>query len=534
MKSARVFSLAVAVLLATAGVASADALLSDAAKQQDKVAVQTLLKQHADVNAAQPDGSTALHWAAHWNDLAEVEQLIAAGANVNAKNDYSVTPLSLACTNGSVPMVQRLLKAGANPNMATLTGETPLMTSVRVGNLAVATALLAGGANINAAGGGRDQTALMWAVVGQRHDFVKLFLAKGADIHLRSRLRPEYVSFGRGDPQGGRISGKADGTLTFDGTRPGLGWINKGGMTAFLFACQRDELESAKMLVAAGADINETTPEGSTALMIALQNDASEVAAYLIDKGADPNKSTTGYTALHLAVAERRPELVQALLKHGANPNVPLTKGSPTIEGASSQAQLPEYLLGATPFLLAAALDDALSMKLLVTAGADPKASMVDGTTPLMATMGIDPGIRGMSSFRKVGYDRGYGEGGYARRGTETEGEILAAAKLTVELGNDVNAVRTKQPVYHGANARTLIGRDEGDTALHTAIADHLPALVEFLVKQGASLDAMDKHGLTPLALSMTKLKQYTTDGQAPPIGDKNIEAKLRELGATR
>ena len=521
------------VLLATVNTAhAADLRLVAAAEQRDWTAVTTLLRQHADINTPQPDGATALHWAVHWDAAVAVGQLLAAGVNVNAKNDYDVTPLSLACTNANVAIAQRLLKAGANPNLATSTGETPLMTSVRSGSLAVVNALLAAGADINAAGGGRDQTPLMWAVTGGQHEIVRLLIAKGANIHIRSRIRPEYVSFGRGDPQGGRISGKADGTLDADGTRPGLGWIKKGGMTAFLFAAQRDDLESAKMLVNAGADVDEVTPEGSTALMVAIQNDGEDVGTFLLDRGAKVNVSTTGYTALHLAVARRQTQLVQALLNHGANPNVPLTRGAPIIEGASSQAQLPEYLLGATPFLLAAAQDDVVSMHALAVAGANPLTPMADGTTPLMASMGIDPGIRSLSSFRKVGYDRAYGEGGYSKRRPDEEKEILAAAKLAVELGNDVNAVRTKQPVYHGANPRTLIGRDEGDTALHTAIADRLPTVVEFLVNHGARLDVANGRGLTPLALSMTKLKQYRTDGSGPPIGDKEIEAELRRLGA--
>ncbi len=170
------------LLVAPGIAAAADEAVADAAKRQDKMALRAFIQQRVDINAPQPDGATALHWAAHWNDLEMTETLLKSGARVNAVNDYAVTPLSLAATNGSLEMVERLLKAGANPNLAMSTGETPLMSAVRAGSVPVVKALLAAGADANAKGGGRDQTALMWAVAQKKHDIAKVLIDHRAAV----------------------------------------------------------------------------------------------------------------------------------------------------------------------------------------------------------------------------------------------------------------------------------------------------------------------------------------------------------------
>jgi len=535
MNVSRGWFLGLALLVVTAvSVEAADSPVADAAKRRDGQAVRALLKSGADVSAPQADGATALHWAAHWDDGETAAMLLQAGARANTTNDYGVTPLSLAASNGSLIMVQRLLKAGANPNAGTSTGETALMTSVRVGNLAVAEALLGAGADPNPTGGARDQTALMWAVARSEHDIMRALITHGADIHARSRVRREYVSFGRGDPQGGRLRGAADGTLESDGTRPGVGWINKGGMTALMFAAQQGDLESVKMLVAAGARVNETTPEpSSSVLMFAAHNDHGDVAMFLLDNGADPNLTGAGYTALHLAAARKNARLVEALLTRGANPNVQLTKGTPRADDASGRSiLLPEYLIGATPLVLASALNEVTIMRTLARHGADPHLAMKDGTTVLIAAMGINPGILGLPAFRKGSTRRT--QDGYTKMAAAGEEGVLETVKLAVELGVDVNAQRVGGIVYHGANPRTQYGRDDGDTALHTATADKLQSVVEFLVAQGARLDIKDKRGLTPLAMAASDKNLIISgaDDGGGKLGDPALAATLRKLGA--
>jgi ankyrin repeat protein len=432
--------------------------------------------------------------------------------------------------------VQRLLKSGANANLASATGESPLMTAVRVGNVPVVKALLSAGANVNAQGGGRQQTALMWAVEQHAHDLVSTLIKHKADVNVRSEARPEYVTFSRGNPQGGSLTGLADQTLESDGSRPGLRWIKKGGMTALMFAARDGDLESTTMLAAAGARVNDTNPIGSTPLMMAIRNDRTPVALFLLEKGADPNIDQAGHTALHLAVARKNLEVVKALIERGARVNVRLTKGEPDPDGNRNYNQLPEYLLGATPFLLATALNEADMMLALAKAGADISIPMEDGTTTVMASMGIFPGVFGFIPFEKIppGGAAGDNTAYFQRKKLFSEAKVLETMKLVVELGGEVNGARGNLVTYHVGNSRTLVGRDVGDTALHIATADKYPTVVEFLVSKGARLDVRDRRGLTPLGIAKAPGRQFITGGDnGEKIGDPKMVAALEKLGAT-
>jgi ankyrin repeat protein len=520
---------------AAALAAPAAAPLADAVSRQDKAALLALLKDKADVNAKQADGATAIHWAAHLDDMESAEALLKAGATVNAVNDYQVTPLSLAAENGSATMVARLLKAGANPNLATDAGETPLMTAVRAGSLPVVKLLLASGANVNAAGGGRDQTALMWATVRGQRDIMRVLIDAKADLNLQSRLRRDFVAFSRGNPQGGRQTGIADQTLESDGSRPGLRWINKGGMTALHFAAQQGDLESVKLLVEAGSNVNATTGIGYTSMMIATRMDEFDVVHYLLGKGANPNVDEAGHTVLHLAVARTNLPLVQALITKGADVNARLVKGSPDAEGTRSFNQLPEFLAGATPYLLASGLNQREMMRALAAAGANTRTPMLDGTTPTMAAMGIFPGVFQFVHFIKIPLERGArtDNPAYFRRTDHfDEWNVLETVKVAIELGDDINASRGALTTYHVGNSRTIVGRDVGDTALHIAVVDKLYQVAEFLVKNGAKLDVKDRRGFTPLALATSTALQFQTGGGGEPIGDVYMAEVLRYLGA--
>ena len=118
-----VFAIAIAVLDA------ADARLADASMRGNLEAVRALVQQGADVNATQPDGMTALHWAARRDDVETATLLLKSGAKAEAATRYGVLPLYLASVNGSVAMLDLLLKAGADVNAVSAGGETPLMTA---------------------------------------------------------------------------------------------------------------------------------------------------------------------------------------------------------------------------------------------------------------------------------------------------------------------------------------------------------------------------------------------------------------------
>ena len=269
--------------------------LTDAAKRGDKVALRALVKQGAKADAVEGDGTTALHWASYHDDVESVDLLVSAGAKVDAANDLGATPLWVASQNGSEAMVRRLLRAGANPNLALLAGETPLMVASRSGNASVVEQLLAAGAQPNAHGT-RGQTALMWAAAQKHPDVVKVLLAHGADLKARSDSYTEVMAV---PPHG-----------LLDYNRP----IPHGHDTALLFAARVGDLESAKLLVTAGADVNDSDAWGVTATVLAAHSGFGEVVEFLLAKGADPNLATAGFSALHEAIMRRDEKMATALL----------------------------------------------------------------------------------------------------------------------------------------------------------------------------------------------------------------------------
>ena len=257
-------------------------------------------RQGASVNAAEADGTTALHWASYRDDVESADLLIRAGAKVNAANDLGATPLWTASQNGSAAMVRRLLEAGANPNAALLLGETPLMVAARSGNPDVVEQLLAKGANVNARAA-RGQTALMWAVAQKHPDVVKVLLAHGADVHARSDVWSQVMAV---PPHGHLEYNRA---------------IPHGGDTALMFAARVGDLASAKLLVAAGANVNDADAWGVSATALAAHSGYGELVEFLLENGADPNAAAAGFTALHEAIMRRDEKMVSALLAHGAD-----------------------------------------------------------------------------------------------------------------------------------------------------------------------------------------------------------------------
>ena len=419
--------------------------LIDAAKNNDADALRALLRQGVDVKAASADGTTALHWASYRDALDSADLLIRAGANVNAANDLGATPLWNASLNGSAAMVGRLLQAGANPNLALLGGETPLMIASRAGNPDVITRLIDKGANVNARGP-RGQTALMWAVSQQHPDVVKVLLARGADIHARSDVWKEMMAVPpHGKPEYNRL-------------------IPHGGDTALMFAARVGDLGSARLLVAAGANVNDADAWGVSAMVLAAHSGFADLVEFLLDKGADANATGPGFTALHEAIMRRDEKMVSALLAHHANPNTPLQTWTPE-RRSSADFNFAPALIGATPFWLAARFAEPNVMRLLVTQGADPRFVLrneyyvndlndrrTQATTALMAAVGVGGGRAWAQPDRH-----------------QLEALILESVKLAIELGADVNAVNS-----------------DGRTALDAAKAFKLEPVVKFLVEKGA------------------------------------------------
>jgi uncharacterized protein len=481
----------------TAAADPADVRLIDAVKTQDAQAVRSLLAQHVDINAAEADGSTALHWAAQRDRPELVDLLIGAGANVKAETRYHITPLYLACTNGNAAIIDRLLKAGADPNGVSEDGQTALMTASRTGKAEAVKLLLLRGAKVNVAEPYRGQTALMWAAAKGNAAAEATLIEFGAEVNAKS----------------------------------------KTGFTALLFAVRNGHIDATKTLLEHGANVNDVAPDGTSTLNMATVNAYFELASVLLDHGANPNAPDPRGSALHTLAWLRKPgsdgaagvggvphgppvpsgnmtslELAKALLEHGANPNVRVTWKEKKFEPEGGTVKNPPDIklgrhflsyVGATPFYVAAQVGDAPYMRLLADHGADPKIPTVQGITPLMAASGL-------------GYWEGESPGPYTGC---SEAERLAAVKLALDLGNDVNAqAHFGDYQMEGAPEYTLLyyplnfdqlgdkvlgdPRWDGSTALIGAIISGQASLVQYLVDHGAQIDAKTKLGWTPLMVS--------------------------------
>ena len=458
------FTIAIIVVM-TAGGASANAdemQLAEAAKRQDTAAVRALLENKVDVNIPQPDGATALHWAAYWDDLKTLELLLSAGARATVANDYGVTPLSLACTNRNGAMVEKLVAAGADPNAASSTGETVLMTCAYTGSPVAVKALLSAGANVNANERLQGQTALMWAAAEGHTAVVRLLVEAGADIGARSQVTRHFICF---EQQCGHKNKNE--------------YRERGAFTPLLFAARRGDVDSARVLLSAGASLEETAADGYTPLMVASHSRHTPLAKFLLDQGADPNRSGAGYSALHTAVVRGDVELVNVLLAHGADPNARITKPAPMTRFDYGWI-LPLEVVGYTPLLQAAKYAEVEIMRALLAGGADPSATTTEGTTALMAAVGV-----------------GLGAGGSRDR----RGRTLDAAEVGAELDDEPRTLEAVRLLLDTGSADVNATNASGGTALHVAATNGFKHVLQYLAERGGKLDVTNKAGATPLTL---------------------------------
>ena len=504
---------------------AADAPLIEAARSGDADLVAALLDQGADARAAEPDGTTALHWAARGASPDAVERLLAAGADAEQANRYGVTPLALAAESGEPAVVGALLAAGADPNTATPAGETVLMVAARTGRVPVLDRLLEAGATVDATESWRGQTALMWAAAENNADAVARLLAAGADVEARS----------------------------------------SSGLTPLLFAVREGQIDAARALLAGGTDVNTgvnntTAGTGSytpaatghtSPLALAIINAHYELAANLLDAGADPNAYDARGSLLHALAWIRRPgsgrppaqtgdldslDLARRMLAEGADPNARILWQEIPFEVDLGIVKPPPNIsvgrnfisfVGATPFYLAAKHADLDLMKLLVDYGADPLTPTGQGVTPLMAAAGL-------------GFWDGESPG--PLNGTP-EHVRLEAVKMTLALGNDLHAVSdfgdtqlqgdgVDLLLRHPLNLLEMDAqRDRGDmrwggcTALHGAAMMGSNLIVQYLVDRGADVNARNAIGWTPRMVAEGVFVANTEKAWPATV------ALLRELG---
>ncbi|HEX4273785.1 MAG TPA: ankyrin repeat domain-containing protein [Bryobacteraceae bacterium] len=485
--------------------------LTEAAEQGNLNNVKSLV-QKSDVNSAQGDGMTALHWAAYREDVEMARVLIQAGANVNAANRLkAVTPLLIASNAGNAAVIDLLLKNGADANLANTLGTTPLMLAAASGKVDAVKTLLDHGANVNARESSRRQTALMFAAALDRDAVVRLLASRGADLNATSKIVP--INADIVDEDGNSIPAPSrTGATKKRGEGEGK-VAGMGGMTALHYAAREGLMATVQGLVEAGVDVNKTSPvDKSTSLVIAISNGHYDVAKYLVDHGADSNIETIdGLAPLYATIESRWApvawtptaftsaagitqqqtnylDLMKLLLEHGANPNAKINKtlwfDPPHHNDSWAKAA------GTTAFWRAAQATDLDAMKLLVSHGADPKIASAERDTPLAVAAG-------------VGWNGNFS--------TNAPNSFMAAAKYLVEdIQIDVNAADASG--YTAAMGAAYRGDNE---------------IIQYLIAKGARLDVKTKRGW-----SVTDMANGPYLRSSFPLAHPDTVALLQKLGA--
>jgi ankyrin repeat protein len=525
----KILTVTALVMSLSGGIIAADTPIADAAARGDRDTVMALLKKAADVNAAQGDGMTALHWAAMNGDTELTQTLLVAGANVRATTRLGTyTPLYLAAQQGHAPVIQALIKAGADVAAGTPNGTTPLMVAAASGEVDAVKVLIENGADVNGKDGVRQQTPLMYAAASNRAAVIALLTAKGADLTATSKvsnlanLSREGLGFG-GNPQ---VPGAGQAQQARRAPMPGVDRnyslneliVAHGGLTPLLYAVRQGYHESAEALLKAGADVNARSKgDGTSPLLMAIINGHFDLAKTLIDRGADVNAhSDQGvaplYGVLNIEWAPKalypQPqahkqqqlgylELMKILIDKGADVNARI-KMKVWYSGYSFDLSGVDEI-GATPFWRAAYASDIAAMRMLVAAGADPnlptmkpagrprfgdqtearESSDKSGLPPVPIG---GPSVTALHAAAGVGYGEGFGANSHRYAPT---GMLAAVKYLVEELGADVNAAD-----------------HDGNTALHHAAARGDNDMILYLVSKGANVKAVDREGRTTVDMA--------------------------------
>ena len=327
-----------------------DLRVLEAVKRRDQNAFASLIRTKADINAAQPDGATALAWAVHLGQQSMAEVLLKAGANVNTVDEYGESPLTLAAANGDAVLLQHLLTAGAKATTTRWNGETALMIAAGAGSVDAVRQLVLRGADVNAKDPRRGQTALMWAAAEGHSDVVEALIEIGADVKAAS----------------------------------------KNGFTPLVFATTKNNVPSMKALLGAGADPNQPLASGSFPLNVAMSYRHTDAALALLEGGANVNiRDRAGNSPLHIAAQQGDVAVVKELLAKGVDPNIRTPRSLAAGGGRGGGGGFRPGLSGEQTALMMAARGDYEDlMRALVAGGADPSLRAQDGSNVLMAAAG--------------------------------------------------------------------------------------------------------------------------------------------------
>ena len=495
---------------------AANSAIADAAKARDVAAVKAMLTNGGDVNAAQGDGMTALHWAATHGDTTLTQMLLAAGANIRATTRLGgITALHIASQGGHANVVAALIAAGADANAATSTGATALMLAARAGSTDTVTRLVETGADVNAKENAFGQTALMIAAGLDRAEVVRLLLSRGADWKMASSVADlksltSVIDDGTGRPQQQQAGSGVPGVTRGYRYNELIG--TQGGLTALHFAARQGSAAAARALVDGGADVDVVSPgDHATPLLVAVINGHFDLAAMLLEKGASPNLTSDAgvsplYAALnvqwapiaaypqprsHLQQTRTYLDVMQLLLDRGADPNRRVRRKVWYSGYNFDQSGVDEA--GATPFWRAAYAADVAAMKLLVAHGADPAIptmKMFSRRGPEDPVAGADksglpplpiggPGATPLHAAAGPGYAMGFAGNSHHVAPT---GMLAAVEYLVEELGADVNAVD-----------------QDGNSIVHNAASRGDTDMVRYLASKGADVKKINRSGQTTI-----------------------------------
>jgi len=463
-------------------------LIQDGARNQ----ALALIESGADVNEAQGDGTTPLHWAVYNIDTELAALLLERGADPDVINAFGSSPLGEAAKVAELGLVETLLDAGADPDTPNADGQTVLMLAARSGSTEIARLLLEHGADVNARETWRGQSALIWAADSRFPEIVDLLLEHGAEVEFRAEAFdwPSQIT-----------------------SEPRAQYRPVGGLTPLLYAARAGCTPCVSAILDASAGIDRPTPEGMTPLIIALDNGAFDTAKLLLERGANPHLwDWYGRTALYVAVdvanagrgtrtdggafvgsdGNERPvtgfEIVEMLLAGGVNPNPQLNMHRPGRGGNIGRFSDPLLTTGATPLLRAAISQDLPTMSLLIEHGALVDLPNVMGATPLMVAAGL-----------------GGGGGRFGGDGFDSEARAIEIVDMLLAAGADINARVVDRYDRTAAVGRTPNGMTEreGFSALLEAAVRGSRQIVEFLIANGAEIDVVDAHGRSPVDLAL-------------------------------
>jgi uncharacterized protein len=428
-------------------------------------------------------GESPLADAVQISDHARVKSLLAKRVDVNAPRIDGMTALHWAVQKNDTETAKLLLKAGAEAKATNRYGITPLSLACQNGNGAIVEMLLSAGADANASQRG-GETVLMTAARTGKLEPVKALLKSGADVNAKERRGQTAIMWaaaeGHAEVVDLLIKSGADFRTPLD-----------GGFTPLFFALREGRAEAAKVLLKAGVDVNEAMQpkrkagrgpqSGMTPLLMAVENGHFELAIDLVKAGADPNDQRAGYTALHNITWVRKPN-------HGEDEDgLPPPAGSGKIDSLQFVRQI--VALGADINPRIAKANGGRGV--LNRAGATPfllAAHTADiALLKVFKELGADPSIMTNDGVTPLIAAAGLGTLA-AGEVAGTEEEVVEVMEWLVKLGADVNAVDKN-----------------GETAMHAAAYKNLPLAVEFLANHGAKIEVWnkkDKYGWTPLLIA--------------------------------